>query len=148
MTAHLTPRIALIGLVVTDMAASLAFYRRLGLDLPAGADTQPHTETTLPGGLRMAWDTVETIRSFDPDWAPATGSRLSLAFECGSPEAVDAAYAELTEAGHPGHLKPWDAFWGQRYAVVLDPDGNAVDLFAATATETASAAAPEGPTAG
>jgi uncharacterized glyoxalase superfamily protein PhnB len=23
-----------------------------------------------------------------------------------------------------------DAFWGQRYATVLDPDGNSVDLFA------------------
>lgn len=131
MTAHLTPRIDLIGLVVSDMAASLAFYRRLGLDLPAEADAAPHAEAALPGGLRLAWDTVETVRSFDPDWSPATGSRISLAFDCGSPEGVDAVYAELTEAGHPGRLKPWDAFWGQRYAVVHDPDGNGVDLFAA-----------------
>jgi uncharacterized glyoxalase superfamily protein PhnB len=26
-------------------------------------------------------------------------------------------------------MEPWDAFWGQRYAVVHDPDGNGVDLF-------------------
>jgi catechol 2,3-dioxygenase-like lactoylglutathione lyase family enzyme len=26
--------------------------------------------------------------------------------------------------------EPYDAFWGQRYANVADPDGNAVDLFA------------------
>jgi uncharacterized glyoxalase superfamily protein PhnB len=44
---------------------------------------------------------------------------------------VDARYAELTAAGYEGHLKPFDAFWGQRYAVVHDPDGNAVDLYAA-----------------
>ena len=43
---------------------------------------------------------------------------------------VDDCYAELIAAGHDGHLEPWDAFWGQRYAVVHDPDGNAVDLFA------------------
>jgi catechol 2,3-dioxygenase-like lactoylglutathione lyase family enzyme len=130
---RITPRLDMIGLVVADMAASLAFYRRLGIDLPPAADDAPHTETTLPGGLRVAWDTVETVRSFDPSWSPATGSRVSLAFDCGSPEGVDAVYAALTEAGHPGHLKPWDAFWGQRYAVVHDPDGNAVDLFAASA---------------
>jgi catechol 2,3-dioxygenase-like lactoylglutathione lyase family enzyme len=141
MTAHIAPRIDLIGLVVADMAASLAFYRRLGLDLPAAADGQPHVEVTLPGGLRLAWDTVETVRSFDPGWAPATGSRVSLAFDCGAPERVDAVYAELTAAGHPGHLKPWDAFWGQRYAAVLDPDGNGVDLFAAAPGATPGPAA-------
>ena len=131
MTAHIAPRFDLIALTVADMAASLAFYRRLGLDLPADADAQAHVEVALPGGLRLGWDTVEVVRSFDPDWSPATGSRISLAFGCGSPEGVDACYAALTEAGHDGHLKPWDAFWGQRYAVVHDPDGNAVDLFAA-----------------
>jgi catechol 2,3-dioxygenase-like lactoylglutathione lyase family enzyme len=131
MTANITPRFDMIGLTVADMAASLAVYRRLGIEVPADADGQPHVDVTLPGGIRLAWDTVGTIRSFDPQWAPATGSRVALAFDCGSPEGVDATYAELTEAGYEGHLKPWDAFWGQRYAVVHDPDGNAVDLYAA-----------------
>ncbi|WUH90106.1 VOC family protein [Streptomyces sp. NBC_00433] len=134
MNAHpVTPRIALLGLVVADMATSLAFYRRLGIEVPAVADGEPHAEVTLPGGLRLAWDTVETVRSFDPGWSPATGSRVALAFECGTPAGVDAMWEELTGAGYEGHLKPWDAFWGQRYAVVHDPDGNAVDLFAASA---------------
>jgi uncharacterized glyoxalase superfamily protein PhnB len=123
----------MLGLTVADMAASLAFYRRLGLDQPAAADAAPHAEVVLPGGLRLAWDTVDTVRSFDPRWTPATGTRVSLAFDCGTPDGVDTVFAELTEAGYEGHLKPWDAFWGQRYAVVHDPDGNAVDLFAASA---------------
>ncbi|MEU9107958.1 VOC family protein [Streptomyces xanthophaeus] len=127
----MTPRLDVIGLVVSDMAASLAFYRRLGLDVPAGADDQPHVEAVLPGGLRVAWDTEETIRSFDPSFTPPTGDgRLGLAFLCDSPAEVDALYAELTGAGYPGHLKPWDAFWGQRYAVLTDPDGCEVSLFA------------------
>jgi uncharacterized glyoxalase superfamily protein PhnB len=129
MSTRITPRIDLFGLVVADMAASLAFYRRLGLDLPPEADTEPHVEVTLPGGLRLAWDTVATVRSFDPDWVPATGSRVSPAFDCGSPQGVDAVYAELADAGYEGRLKPWDAFWGQRYAIVHDPDGNGVSLF-------------------
>ena len=125
------PRLDMIGMVVQDMARSVAFYRRLGLDIPAGADTEGHVETTLPGGLRLAWDTVETIRSFDPDWTPPSGSpRVAMAFLCDSPDDVDKTYAELTAAGYEGHKEPWDAFWGQRYATLHDPDGNAVDLFA------------------
>lgn len=127
------PRLDLVGLVVQDLAASLAFYRRLGLELPEDPDPEGHghVELTLPGGLRLAWDTVETIRSFDPGWSPPTGSsRMGLAFLVDSPAEVDALYAELTSAGYEGHMEPWDAFWGQRYAQVRDPDGNGVDLFA------------------
>lgn len=124
-------RLDLIGLIVEDMARSLAFYRHLGLELPPDADHQPHVETALPGGLRLAWDTVETIRSFDPDWAPPSGGhRLSLAFRLDTPSDVDRAYDKLVSLGYDGHKKPWDAFWGQRYAIVHDPDGNTVDLFA------------------
>ena len=127
----MTARLDLIGLVVEDMARSLAFYRKLGLDLPPNADTEPHVETTLPGGLRIAWDTVETVRSFDPGWtAPSGGHRVALAFACDSAADVDATYRALVDAGHAGHKEPWDAFWGQRYAIVLDPDGTSVDLFA------------------
>lgn len=123
------PQLDLIGLVVADMAASLAFYRALGLDVPAEADSEPHVEVTLPGGLRLAWDRVEVIKGFDPRWTAPTGSaRVSLAFLCDGPAEVDALYARLAAAGHRG-LEPWDAPWGQRYAVVHDPDGNSVDLF-------------------
>jgi len=124
-------RPAVLELVVSDMAATLAFYRRLGLDVPAEADDQPHVEVDL-GGVRLAWDTEETIRSFDPSWSPPTGGghRVALAMECAGPAEVDAAWAELTGAGYEGHLEPWDAVWGMRYAVVRDPDGTPVDLFA------------------
>jgi catechol 2,3-dioxygenase-like lactoylglutathione lyase family enzyme len=127
----MTPRFAVIGLVASDMAASLAFYRRLGLVFPEGAEEQPHVEAELPGGLTLALDTEETIRSFHSGWRPPSGGgRIALAFRCGSPAEVDALYEDLVGAGHHGELKPWDAFWGMRYAVVHDPDGNGVDLFA------------------
>ncbi|GGW13939.1 glyoxalase/bleomycin resistance protein/dioxygenase superfamily protein [Streptomyces sp. HB202] len=129
----MTPRLDAISIITSDLAASLAFYRRLGLDIPDGAESAPHVEVTLPGGQRLLWDTEEVIASFDPDWQrPAGGGeRVALAFVCDSPAEVDALYAELVGAGYTGHLKPWDAVWGQRYAVVLDPDGCGVSLFAA-----------------
>lgn len=121
----------MIGIVASDVPASLAFYRRLGLDIPADADSAPHVEVTLPGGMRVGWDSEDVIRSFDPDWTPPTpGDGVGLCFLCDSPAEVDALYAELVGAGYRGHLKPWDAVWGQRYAVVLDPDGCGVSLFA------------------
>ncbi|MEU8542184.1 VOC family protein [Streptomyces sp. NPDC048717] len=125
------PCLDAIGLVTADMAASLAFYRLLGLDVPPGAEADPHVEVTLPGGARVLWDTEDTVRSYDPGWTrPAGGDRVALAFRCADPAQVDAVYETLTAAGHQGRLKPWDAVWGQRYAVVLDPDGAAVSLYA------------------
>ncbi|GGU86760.1 glyoxalase [Streptomyces filipinensis] len=127
----MTAQFALIGVVTSDMAASLAFYRRLGLVFPEGSEEQPHVEAGLPGGLVFALDTEKTVRSFYPGWRPPQGhGRVGLAFRCGSPAEVDVRYEELVAAGHHGELKPWDAFWGQRYATVHDPDGNGVDLFA------------------
>jgi len=70
-------QLSLIELVVADMAATLAFYRRLGLDIPAGADQQPHVDIEIKGGLRIAFDTEDTIRSFDSGWTrPSGGSSI------------------------------------------------------------------------
>ena len=120
----------LVGIVTDDMRASLEFYGRLGLDIPEGAEDEPHAEAVTPGGLRVAWDTAELIQQIYPSWTePTGGHRVALAFRGQNPAEVDEKYAELAALGH-GHKEPWDAFWGQRYAVVKDPDGNPVDLFA------------------
>ena len=73
----MTARFDVIGLVVDDMARSLAFYRKLGLGIADDMDAEDHVEATLPGGLRMAWDTVETIKSFDPTWTPPAGGGIA-----------------------------------------------------------------------
>ena len=127
----MTPRFDAIGMVVQDMGQALAFYRELGLDVPEEAAKDPHVDAELPGGLRLMWDTVETVRSFDPDWQPppSGGPKIALAFRLDNAAEVDAAYERLLALGHEGHKAPWDAPWGMRYAVVVDPDGNHVDLF-------------------
>jgi uncharacterized glyoxalase superfamily protein PhnB len=121
-----------LGIVASDLPRTLAFYRALGLDIPADADDAPHVEVTLAGGFRLMFDPIATVLSFDPGWTAPSGSpRTSLAFECASPGEVDGLYAAVTAAGHEGHTAPFDAPWGQRYALLRDPDGNGVDLFAA-----------------
>jgi uncharacterized glyoxalase superfamily protein PhnB len=123
-------RLEALGVVVSDMAAAIAFYSRLGLEFPPGAESEGHAEALLPGGLRFMLDTEETVRSFEPEWTRPSGSAVGLAFACDSSAAVDRLHAELVAAGHESHKDPWDAFWGQRYAQVRDPDGAVVDLFA------------------
>ena len=129
---HMTPRIDALEVVVADMATSLAFYRQLGLDIPAGAESEMHVAVDLPGGLHMLFDTQDTIRSFDASWTPPAGGHgLALAFDCGDPAGVDATHDALVSSGHRSHLAPWDAFWGQRYALLGDPDGVRINLYAA-----------------
>jgi uncharacterized glyoxalase superfamily protein PhnB len=118
-----------IGLAVADMAISLSFYRRLGLDIPAEADHAPHAEATLPGGSRLMFDTHQALTELDLDFTPNPAG-ASLAFLCADAAEVDAVHADLTAAGHTSVRTPWDAPWGQRYALIKDPDGHQVDLFA------------------
>lgn len=126
------PVLDAIGMVATDLARTLACYRLLGLDIPAEADGEHHVEVALPSGVRLMFDTVDVVRSFSPSWsAPSGGHRAALAWRCASPAEVDAVYQRLTASGLVGHVPPWDAVWGQRYAVVLDPDGTPIDLYAA-----------------
>ena len=51
------PKLVQLNLLVEDMAASLDFYRRLGL-ATADEDGGPHAELSLPGGLSLELDTM------------------------------------------------------------------------------------------
>lgn len=127
----MSPQLDFFGIVVSDMARSVGFYRRLGLKFPEGAENEQHVEAPLPGGMRYALDTEEVVRGFDPDWRrPSEGHAAGGAFRCESPEEVNRVYEELLAAGAAAHKEPWDAFWGQRYAQLLDPDGTLIDLYA------------------
>lgn len=122
-------QLSAIGIVVHDMRASVRFYRLCGLDFPEGAEEENHVEAQLEGGLRLMLDTIEVVRSFMEWEEPSGGHRMGFAFDCGSREQVDSTFAALVAAGVEPRKEPFDAFWGQRYAQVTDPDGNPVDLF-------------------
>jgi catechol 2,3-dioxygenase-like lactoylglutathione lyase family enzyme len=117
------------NLVVSDMAATVAFYRSLGLVI---ADTTPewaghHRTASMPNGIDLDFDSSEFAQKWDHGWA-ATRRMGVLGFAVASREAVDETYADLTGAGHIGEQEPYDAFWGARYAIVQDPDGNPVGI--------------------
>jgi uncharacterized glyoxalase superfamily protein PhnB len=127
------PELNAIGIAVSDMTASIRFYRLLGLDVPETPE-EGHVDTFLPNGVRFMLDSEDVMRSFRDDWQRETGNQIGLALECASPAEVDEVYARVTGAGFRGEKEPWDAFWGQRYAMLLDPDGVEVSLYAALET--------------
>jgi catechol 2,3-dioxygenase-like lactoylglutathione lyase family enzyme len=116
-----------LTLVVSDMDAALAFWRRLGLvpDITPGGI---HASADLAPGLIIEWDTAGFAARWDSGSPGASAGGIIVGFAVASREAVDDLYAELTAAGYRGHQRPYDTFWGARYAIVDDPDGNAAGI--------------------
>lgn len=124
-----------LDLVVRDVDASVAFYRCLGLDIPntaiwRTASGAHHVDLHLPSGFTFHLNSIALTKHFDQGWPSrdASGTRAIVGFALPSREAVDARYAQLIAAGYGGPQPPYDTFWGARYAIVEDPDGNHVGL--------------------
>jgi catechol 2,3-dioxygenase-like lactoylglutathione lyase family enzyme len=116
-----------LNLVVSDMDATVEFYRRLGLDIP---DTDPafqphHRSARLPGGVDLDFDSTEFATHWDIGWR---AGRAVIGFRVSSRDRVDSIYSDLTARGYLGQQPPYDAFWGARFAIVEDPDGNPVGI--------------------
>ncbi len=119
-----------IGIVSKDLKKSAAFYGLFGISFQAmgGGD---HLEGSTPSGVRIMLDSVKLVKELNPAWAAPTGSGVVLCFKQETPKQVDELHGKITKAGFKSVKAPWDAFWGQRYCSVLDPDGNQIDIFAA-----------------
>jgi uncharacterized glyoxalase superfamily protein PhnB len=115
--------------VIGDMTASLDFYRRLVAASDGTDASAAHTQLRMPGGFSLELDTAESARLWHAGWrADPSSVSVVIGFALPTRAAVDERYAELTAAGYPGRQPPFDAFWGARYAIVADPDGNDVGL--------------------
>jgi catechol 2,3-dioxygenase-like lactoylglutathione lyase family enzyme len=125
-----SPRFDQVNLVVADMDASVAFYRRLGLVIPdAGPWDDDHRNAETPAGIDFDLDHISFARKWNPGY-PGTAKRggALFSFRVEAREDVDRIHADLTGAGYVSQCEPHDAFWGSRFAIVEDPDGNAVGL--------------------
>jgi uncharacterized glyoxalase superfamily protein PhnB len=122
-------KLDMVGIVVSNMKQALDFYRVLGLEIPENANEELHVEVKQ-GDFRLAFDTQEMAKEVYESWEAPHGHRIELAFLCESPDAIDMLYAKIINHGYVGYREPWNAVWGQRYAIVQDPDGNLLSLFA------------------
>ena len=119
-----------IGIIVKNMGASLAFYRTLGLDIPTGLDGEMNVDYDAPNGLTFGFLTEAAAMHNDPRFVAPVGQNMNLQFIVDSPAEVDTVYARLIAAGYTSYSEPWDAFWGQRFGRVTDPDGRVVNIYA------------------
>lgn len=115
-----------INVVVEDLDRARDFYSRLGWNLVAGGADRAVVEVS--DSLTVDFDATGFRRQWDPAYSGGTGGHSVINVFVGERATVDALYAELTAAGYPGRREPWDAFWGCRYAIVTDADGNLVGL--------------------
>lgn len=119
-----------VDLVVRDVKESAAFYEKLGVDLPELWEQDGiahHVEIPDAG---FALNSRRLTKAYNPDWPDASG--VILIFPVDGRDDVDKKFAELTDAGYGAHMAPIDAFWGARYAVVDDPDGNHVGIMSSS----------------
>ena len=121
-------RLDQVNIVVRDMEAMAAFYERLGVPIqPGTAEWAPHhRDTGTLDGLDLDLDSEQFAAVWNEGWRGGRG--VVLGFRVDTREDVDRVYQELVTAGYASQQPPYDAFWGARYAIVADPDGNAVGL--------------------
>lgn len=118
-----------IGIVSNNLAQSIKFYGLLGVELKTTGG-EDHLEGATPSGVRIMVDSVELMKKLVSDWQAPTGSGIILCFKQDSAELVNQLFTKMVDSGFEAIKEPWDAFWGQRYSCIKDPDGNQIDLFA------------------
>ena len=121
-----------IDLVSADMDKSIAFYKELGVGVPDEEvyrrdGVAHHLTAKLNGEVNLDIDSDVLTSDYDPNWAAGT-SGVVVIFRTDTRDDVDALHDHMVSLGHPSHLAPFDAFWGARYAMLEDPDGNFVSL--------------------
>jgi catechol 2,3-dioxygenase-like lactoylglutathione lyase family enzyme len=122
-----------INIVVRDMPAMLEFYGILGLDI---ADFDPgweqhHRKATTGDGFDIDFDSQGFAQQWNCGWPEGTTGAV-IGFRVVGRDTVDVLFQRLTSAGYTGQQEPYDAFWGARYAIVADPDGNSVGIMSAS----------------
>lgn len=117
-----------IGIICKDIQSSIKFYSILGLKFKQFKESD-HYECILTNNLTLMLDSEDLIKSIQPKWEAGTKSKISLCFEFSEPESVNHTYKKLIDLGYKSVKKPWNAFWNQRYATILDPDNNQIDLY-------------------
>jgi catechol 2,3-dioxygenase-like lactoylglutathione lyase family enzyme len=135
---RIQPTLNQLNIVSGNLAASIDFYRRLGLDIPdqrvwrtpTGAHHASAEDAAASEGVALDLDSTTFAQIWNAGWRGREdlAGRVVVGFRVASREEVDRLYGEMTGAGSRGLQAPYDAFWGARYAVVEDPDGVAVGL--------------------
>ena len=121
-----------INLVVADVVRSGEFYRDLGWDV--GEPVDPHAEIRFDG-LSVELDEHSSVAFWNSGSPDDDAAATVLSIHLGSRDEVDAVWARMTGLGHESRQRPFDAFFGSRFAVLADPDGHQIGLLSPRSDE-------------
>jgi uncharacterized glyoxalase superfamily protein PhnB len=120
-----------VVIIVNNLTETLAFYRLLGLPVSEGVENEPYVDVIDKNNFHITFVPLTTVQESTPDWKDrGTGNRMSLHYKCATVAKLNSTYTKLIAAGYTSEMQPHDALWGERFAQVLDPDGNVISLFA------------------
>jgi predicted lactoylglutathione lyase len=120
----------MVGVIVEDMPRAVEFYRRLGIDIPPGAEEKPNVAVKMTG-LTFFLNTKKLNAYWDPARTDASGGyRIILEFYFETRETVDAKYNEMVGYGYESHVAPYETTFNTYFAMINDPDGNTILLTA------------------
>jgi len=132
------PILEQINIVCGDVGASIAFYRRLGVEISeeqiwrtgTGAHHVGVRGRSSGSTMTLDLDSTTFAQHWNAGWKGRTDLRGRVVVGFGVPTraAVDALFLDMTGAGYRGLQEPYDALWGARYAIVEDPNGIAVGV--------------------
>lgn len=119
-----------VGVVSTDIDKTISFYELLGFSFGELTPDKKHVESISEGtSIRLMIDSEDVIKEIIGETSTPSNHSM-FAIQYSSPDEVDSVVAKIKAAGFTVVKEPWNAFWGQRYAVVADPDNYKVDLYA------------------
>lgn len=119
-----------VGVGSSDLKKSVEFYKMLGFEFPELEEGEQHVESiTADGSIRLMIDDKDLLEQLLGE-EPKPGNHASFAIAYESPREVNQIVRDLMDGGYTIKKEPFDAPWGQRYAMVADPDGYTVDLYA------------------
>lgn len=120
-------KLDMVGIIVESMEPAILFYEYLGFEVLGQKDAD-YVELNN-GGIRISLNTKKMVEGIYGYLPKSEGDKIELAFLCDSSKEIDQLCEKIKEFGYEVFREPWQAFWGQYYAIIKDPDGNLLSLF-------------------
>ncbi|MFZ2099250.1 MAG: VOC family protein [Oricola sp.] len=121
------PRITMVTLGVADVAASTAFYEKLGFH-KSSASQEAVTFFKLKGTLLGLFGRASLAEDAHVEDSKPGFSGVTLAHNLGSEAEVDAAFEHALSCGAKPVKRPEKVFWGGYSGYFADPDGHLWEL--------------------
>lgn len=122
-------KINAIGISSKSLTKSIKFYEIVGFEFPKLSGKDKHIESINNAGAKLMLDDAGFVKEMIGT-TPLPSNHSNFAIQYDSVEELNKVVYKLVETGYTIFKQPWDAFWGQRYAIIKDPDGYMLDLYA------------------